>query len=228
MGAAGAAHRAARRADVAAPHEDARPAVRPRGGAGRGRRIPEAPQGGARCRACTGDAGAPRRLALARSRSCARVGRRVRPNPPAQKGPGAADAGALARAGGSGLAVLGSMYRHDDGIEFHAQITDEVHGRILHTLDPVLGDPREPRPALTLLRERIMAALAAAVDSRLGALASAAGQPPRYDAYLAFSAGVEIFYGGRRARGAMPDFPPAPPPGSTHTPRLILAARGPR
>src|SRR2546426_6624945 len=36
----------------------------------------------------------------------------------------------------------------------------------------VLGRPQEPRPALTILRERIMAVLAEALDSRLGALAS--------------------------------------------------------
>src|SRR5438876_3845284 len=94
------------------------------------------------------------------------------------------------------------MYRRDHRIEFAAQITDEASGRILHTLEPVLGDPQEPRPALAILRERIMAALAAAVDSRLGALASTGGQPPRYDAYLAFSTGVAILYPGRDARAA--------------------------
>src|SRR5882672_644293 len=151
-------------------------------------------------------------------------GRTVSANRPAQKGHEDADARARALASGSGLAVSGSMYRHDDRIEFHAQITDEVRGRILHTLDPVLGDPREPRPALTLLRDRIMAALAAAVDPRLGALASGAGQPPRYDAYLAFSAGVEVFYGGRRARDALPYLLRAAALDSTYALPLIWAA----
>ena len=151
-------------------------------------------------------------------------GRTGSANRPAQKGHEDADARARALASGSGLAVWGSMYRHEDGIEFHAQITDEVRGRILHTLEPVVGDPREPRPALTLLRDRIMAALAAAVDPRLGALASGAGQPPRYDAYLAFSAGVEIFYGGRRARDALPYFLRAAALDSTYALPLIWAA----
>ena len=151
-------------------------------------------------------------------------GRTVSANRAGQNAHEDTDARALALASGSGLAVWGSMYLRDDGIEFHAQITDEVRGRILHTLDPVLGDPREPRPALTLLRERIMAALAAAVDSRLGALASSAGTPPRYDAYLAFSAGVEIFYGGRRARDALPYFQRAAALDSTYALPLIWAA----
>src|SRR6266568_2933324 len=96
----------------------------------------------------------------------------------------AADVRTLSLASGSGLAVSGAMYRRDGRIEFDAQITDEVRGRILHSLDPVLGRAQEPRPALTLLRGRIMAVLAEAVDVRLRDL-PVAGQPPRYDAYLA-------------------------------------------
>src|SRR2546427_6362997 len=82
-------------------------------------------------------------------------------NRPRQAGHEAADARALSLASGSGLAVGGSMYRRDDRIEFDAQITDEGSARILHPLEPVLGDPREPPPALRILRERVMAGLAA-------------------------------------------------------------------
>src|SRR2546426_8411003 len=67
-------------------------------------------------------------------------------NRPRQAGHEAADARALSLASGSGLPVWGSMYRRDDRIEFDAQITDEGSARILHPLEPVLGDPREPRP----------------------------------------------------------------------------------
>src|SRR5207244_11451867 len=63
----------------------------------------------------------------------------------------AADVRTLSLASGSGLAVSGAMYRRDDRIEFDAQITDEVRGRILHSLEPVLGRAQEPRPALTAL-----------------------------------------------------------------------------
>ncbi len=152
------------------------------------------------------------------------LGGRTGANRPRQAGHEAADVRALSLASGSGLAVWGSMYRRDDRIEFAAQITDEAGGRILRTLEPVLGDPREPRPALTILRERLMAALAEAVDSRLGALASAAGEPPRYDAYVAFSTGVELFYPGRNARGALPWFQRAAALDSTYALPLIWAA----
>ena len=135
----------------------------------------------------------------------------------------AADVQTLSLASGSGLAVSGAMYRRDDRIEFDAQITDEVRGRILHSLEPVLGRAQEPRPALTVLRERIMAVLAEAVDVRLRDL-PVAGQPPRYDAYLAFSTGVEIFYGGRQARAALPYFQRAAALDSTYALPLIWAA----
>ena len=135
----------------------------------------------------------------------------------------AADVRTLSLASGSGLAVSGAMYRRDDRIEFDAQITDEVRGRILHSLEPVLGRAQEPRPALTLLRERIMAVLAEAVDVRLRDL-PVAGQPPRYDAYLAFSTGVEIFYGGRQAPAALPYFQRAAALDSTYALPLIWAA----
>ena len=135
----------------------------------------------------------------------------------------AADVRTLSLASGSGLAVSGAMYRRDDRIEFEAQITDEVRGRILHSLEPVLGRAQEPRPALTLLRERIMAVLAEAVDVRLRDL-PVAGQPPRYDAYLAFSTGVEIFYGGRQAPAALPYFQRAAALDSTYALPLIWAA----
>jgi len=145
-------------------------------------------------------------------------------NRPRQAGHEAADARAQSLASGSGLAVWGSVYRRGDQIEFDAQISDEVNRKILRTLEPVVGEPREPRVALTVLRERLMAALAEAVDSRLGALASTAGQPPRYDAYVAFSTGVELFYPGRNARAALPYFQRAAVLDSTYALPLIWAA----
>ena len=143
---------------------------------------------------------------------------------PKRAGDEAGDADAMARASGSGMVVWGSIYRRGDDIEFAAKITDETRGRRLHTLAPVPGDRREPRPALTTLRDRIMAVLVEAVDPRLRDVAVLAGQPPRYDAYLAFSTGVEIFYGGRRAREALPYFRRAAALDSTYALPLIWAA----
>jgi DNA-binding SARP family transcriptional activator len=124
----------------------------------------------------------------------------------------------------SGLAVWGSLDRRGEGIEFAAHVVDERNRRVLRALDPVPGNPLEPRRALTVLRDHVMAVVAEAVDPRLGASASAAGDPPLYEAYLAFSSGVGIWYDGRNARDALPHFRHAVALDSTFKLPLIWAA----
>jgi serine/threonine-protein kinase len=149
------------------------------------------------------------------------AGRTIRSVPAGQE---AAAAHALAIATGSGLAVWGAIYRRGDQIEFAADIVDERSGRILRTLAPVRGNPLEPRPALTILRDRIMAVVAEAVDPRLAASASVAGDPPLYDAYTEFITGVGIWYDGRNGRDALPHFKRAAIMDSTFALPLIWAA----
>jgi TolB-like protein/tetratricopeptide (TPR) repeat protein len=136
----------------------------------------------------------------------------------------AAAAHASALATGSGLAVWGSVDRRADRIELAAQIVDERSGRVLRALEPVRGDPLDPRPALTILRDHVMAVVAEAVDPRLGASASIAGDPPLYDAYLEFSTGVGIWYDGRNGRDALPHFSRAAALDSTFALPLIWSA----
>jgi len=149
------------------------------------------------------------------------VGQATRIVPTGQE---AAAARELAISTGSGLAVWGAVYRRGDQIEFAADIVDERSGRILRTLAPVRGDPLEPRPALTILRDRIMAVVAEAVDPRLAASASFAGDPPLYDAYTEFITGVGIWYDGRNGRDALPHFKRAAIMDSTFALPLIWAA----
>ena len=149
------------------------------------------------------------------------AGRTTRSVPAGQE---AAAARELAIATGSGLAVWGAIYRRGDQIEFAADIVDERSGKILRTLEPVRGDPLEPRPALMILRDRIMAVVAEAVDPRLAASASVAGDPPLYDAYTEFITGVGIWYDGRNGRDALPHFKRAAVLDSTFALPLIWAA----
>jgi DNA-binding SARP family transcriptional activator len=130
----------------------------------------------------------------------------------------------LALAAGAGLAVWGAIYGQADSLEFVAHIVDERRGRILRTLERVRGNPREPRTALLTLRDRVMAVVAEALDPRLAASASVAGDPPRYEAYLAFSTGVGIWYDGRNGRDALPHFQRAASLDSTFALPLIWAA----
>lgn len=123
--------------------------------------------------------------------------------PPGQEANAARE---LAMATGSGLAVWGAIVRRGGAIEVTAEVVDEGRGRILRTLEPVRGDPRDPRAALRTLRDRVMAVVAEAVDPRLAASASVGGDPPRYDAYTHFVTGVGIWYDGRNGRDALPHF----------------------
>ena len=81
----------------------------------------------------------------------------------------------------SGTAVSGSFYRRGDSLEFAAQITDERHDRVLRSIEPVVGDVSESRAALTTLRQRVTAGLAAVLDPKLGEWTSVASQPPSYE-----------------------------------------------
>jgi DNA-binding SARP family transcriptional activator len=125
---------------------------------------------------------------------------------PLSAGDEAAAARALALATGSGIAVWGSMSRRGDSIEFAAQVVDQRRGTILRALEPVRGDALDPHGAILVLRDRIMAVVAEAVDPRLGAASSAGGDPPRYDAYTEFVTGVGIWYDARNGRDALPHF----------------------
>jgi DNA-binding SARP family transcriptional activator len=151
-------------------------------------------------------------------------GAKGRPPRSARPGEEAAAARALAIVTGAGLAVWGAVDRRGEQIEFVASIVDERSGRILRTLEPVPGDPREPRAALTLLRDRVMAVISEAVDPRLAASASVSGGPPRYDAYAEFITGVGIWYDGRNGRDALPHFRRASALDSTFALPLIWAA----
>ena len=144
--------------------------------------------------------------------------------PLAPQGQEAEAAHALAVATGSGLAVWGTIHQRGDEIELSASIVNEQSGEILRTFDPVHADPRNARPALTTLRDRIMVVVAEAMDPRLAASASVAGGPPRYEAYTAFITGVGIWYDGRNGRQALPHFRRAADLDSTFALPLIWAA----
>ena len=107
----------------------------------------------------------------------------------------------LAVESGSGTAVWGSFYRHGDSLQFAARITDERRGRLLRVIEPVVGDASDPRAAISTLRERVTATLAASLDPKLSAWSGLASQPGSYEAYQAFAAGAAAWerFDGREA-----------------------------
>ena len=113
-----------------------------------------------------------------------------------EHGPGHLDAAglrALGRETGAGTVVWGAYYRQGDSVRFQVQISAAKDGTVLRALDPVAGPLAQPLDAVEALRQRVMAALATLFDSRLNRWATTASQPPNFQAYQEFIAGLDRF-----------------------------------
>ena len=100
---------------------------------------------------------------------------------------------ALGRETGAGTVVAGAYYRHGDSIRFQVEITDGADGKILRALDPIGGPVTKPLVAVELVRQRVIAALATLLDPRLNSWATTASQPPSFESYQEFIAGLDRF-----------------------------------
>jgi serine/threonine-protein kinase len=108
----------------------------------------------------------------------------------------------LAQETGAGIVVWGAYYLGDARVvHFQAQITDAVDGRLLRALDPVASSIDSPLVAVETLRQRVMGALATLFDERLSSWATAAAQPPSYDAYQEYIEGMTLFMQLRQLEG---------------------------
>ena len=90
---------------------------------------------------------------------------------------------------GVGMLVRGRYYLRGDSILMETSIVDVESGGVLATLAPVVGSARDPTAAIDVVRRRTMAVLATHVDPALKQWASAASQPPSFEAYREFSDG---------------------------------------
>ena len=143
-----------------------------------------------------------------------------------EHGPGHLDAAGikrLARETGAGTVVSGAYYRQADSIRFQVQISAAKDGTVLRALDPVAGPIAQPLGAVDALRQRVMAALATLFDSRLSRWATVASQPPNFQAYQEFIAGLDRFV-QFDMRGAIAHFERAAAVDTTFRLPLIFAA----
>ncbi|HUQ80487.1 MAG TPA: BTAD domain-containing putative transcriptional regulator [Gemmatimonadaceae bacterium] len=124
---------------------------------------------------------------------------------------------------GAGLVVSGTIYRTGDTLRIHTEISDAVRGRLMRSLDPGIAQSSDPMPAIELLRERVVGAIAPLLDERLVNSAMVAGAPPSYEAYQELTEGVRLAsVGGFPA--ALPHFERAFAVDSTYTQALIWTA----
>jgi tetratricopeptide (TPR) repeat protein len=108
----------------------------------------------------------------------------------------------LARRNGAGTVVSGSYYRLGDTLFIQAAISDAATGSVLQSVEPVRAAADQPARALELLQQRVMAAVAGVLDTRVAAFTGPPGSPPSYAAYQAFVAGQETYWQGRSAAEA--------------------------
>src|SRR5438309_1762396 len=141
-------------------------------------------------------------------------------------GPGHLDAAglrALGRETGAGTVVWGAYYRQGDSVRFQVQISAAKDGTVLRALDPVAGPLAQPLDAVEALRQRVMAALATLFDARLSQWATTASQPPNFQAYQEFIAGLDRFV-QFDMRGAISHFERGSAEDTTFRLPLIFAA----
>lgn len=100
---------------------------------------------------------------------------------------------ALAEETGSGTVVSGSYYLFGEDVHIQMQITNAASGDALDQLDPIIVPRSEPAPGLELLRARVMGSLALNFNDLLEGHAAQAESPPDYEAYQAFSRGIEAY-----------------------------------
>src|SRR5437763_2371280 len=143
-----------------------------------------------------------------------------------EHGSGHLDAAGLRALGGetgAGTVVWGAYYRQGDSVRFQVQISAAKDGTVLRALDPVAGPLAQPLTAVEALRQRVMAALATLFDSRLSRWATTASQPPNFQAYQEFIAGLDRFV-QFDMRGAVAHFERAAAVDTTFRLPLIFAA----
>lgn len=129
----------------------------------------------------------------------------------------------LAEETGAELVITGAFYRERDSLHFQAQATDARTGELVGALRPTASLTDDPMEAIELLRQRVLVALAVRLDPELATHAEVVSQPPNYDAYREYTAGLEHFL-GRDHGAAIEHFSRAHAFDSTYTLPLLLAA----
>ncbi len=101
---------------------------------------------------------------------------------------------ALAEETGAGTVISGAYYQRGETVQYQVEVTDVIRGHSLSALDPVIAPVASPDDAVDPIRQRVMGFLAVNYDERIDSHVSSAVQPPSFEAYQAFSDGLERYY----------------------------------
>jgi serine/threonine-protein kinase len=131
---------------------------------------------------------------------------------------------ALADETGAGTVVWGAIYRDLDDLRFQLSVTDAPAGELVGALDPVIGPADSASSTVGTLREQLMGFLAARLDERLAGFAGVSGAAPTFEAYQAFSEGMDAYISNDNA-AAVPHFFRAYQLDSSYVTSLLFAGK---
>lgn len=100
---------------------------------------------------------------------------------------------ALAEETGAGIVVTVVYYLVGDDVLIRSEVTDAARGRLLGTIRPVHGPAAHPLDSLAGVTDQLSGLLAVTFDERLAPSVGAASRAPSYEAYRAFSDGIEHY-----------------------------------
>jgi len=106
---------------------------------------------------------------------------------------------------GAVTVIYGGVYRVRNRLNFRVTVADERGTRVAGTITDISAPTTDPIVGVNELRTRVMGWLASHYDDRLPAFVASSVRPPTYDAYLAFSQGMDR-YTSADFVGALPLF----------------------
>ncbi len=124
---------------------------------------------------------------------------------------------------GAQIVVTGAIYRRGDRLLFRVEATDAPAGRLLVTIEDVEASAVDPIPGVEEVRARLMGWFAGQYDDRISSEIAEGVRPPVYQAYVAFSEGLDHYISADFA-AALPAFLRSHAVDSSFTAALLYAS----
>ena len=130
---------------------------------------------------------------------------------------------AMATETGAGIVITGAVYLTGDTLLFRLQVTDVAQGTLIQTLEDVIALVRDPLSGVEEVRARLMGWFAGQYDERIRSDVTEGGRAPTYEAYVAFSEGLDQYTAAEFGK-ALPRFLQAYRVDSTFSVALLYAS----
>lgn len=102
----------------------------------------------------------------------------------------------------AGTIIRGRYYRDADSLRFQAELVDANNNRVIRSLEATSAPVGAPMPAIERLRQRVLGALATLNTAELADWARATTEPPLFEAYQEYLAGLAALEQRTGATGA--------------------------